>query len=185
MQRLLVPLALLISLVLGFQALGQEPPQPDEPIAPVSVILLRHAETEATPERHLSEEGHERARAVAHLLAHSGVTHLYSSGLPRTNETLAPLAEATGLEVVAVNPREAARQVALLHDLPPGSVAVVAGHSNTVPAMVAELGGAVTDLEDSRYGPVLAEHAHDRIFVLTLPRVERAGVSTVELRVGD
>lgn len=179
MSRLLLPLLLLVS----FAPLRQEP----APREPVTVFLVRHAETTRVDgERVLDEEGRARAEDLARLLGHAGVTHLYSSPYPRTRQTLAPLAAHTELEVQEVSPREAGRQVELLRALPPGSVAVVAGHSNTVPGLVTALGGgAVGGLTDSPYGKLIAEDQHDRLFVVTLPGVSGAAVSTLELRVGE
>ena len=179
MHRLLLPLLLLVS----FAPLRQDP----APREPVTVVLVRHAETTGEgAARVLDEDGRARAEALARLVGHAGVTHLYSSPYARTRQTLAPLAARTELEVVEVSPREPGRQVELLRALPPGSVAVVAGHSNTVPALVAALGGGeVGDLEDSPYGPLIAEDQHDRVFVVTLPGIDGAAVSTLELRVGE
>lgn len=178
---LLVPLLCLMSLR------TQDEQDPTAPVAPVTVVFVRHAETVESHDsnRELSEVGQARAADLARLLSASSATHLFSTPYPRTRQTLAPLAEASGLEVTVISARDGAAQVAALRDLAPGSVAVVVGHSNTVPSMIAELGGEVRDLVDSAYGPVLGEKVHDQLFVLTLPAVELAGVSTIELRYGQ
>jgi phosphohistidine phosphatase SixA len=184
MNRPYLPLALAV----GLACLGSPPQDPVEDAlrAPVTVVLVRHAETTGEgAQRALSEEGSGRAAALARLLGHAGVTHLYCSPYPRTRQTLGPLQALTKLEVVEVSPREAARQVELLRELPPGSLAVVSGHSNTVPGLVSRLGGEVRDLEDSPYGPMIAEDQHDRLYVVTLPGVAGAAPSTLELRVGE
>jgi phosphohistidine phosphatase SixA len=159
---------------------------PTAPVAPVTVLLLRHGETVEghAADRELSGLGRARAEALAHLLAASAPTHLFSSDYPRTRQTLEPLARTSGLEVRVISALDSAAQVAAIRELPPGSVAVVAGHSNTVPSMIAELGGEVRDLVDSPYGPVLADGAHDQLFVLSLPRDPGVAVSTLELRYG-
>ncbi len=182
-RRLFLPLTLVPFL---WSSLGRSHLQEVQPREPVTVILLRHAEVETEAGvKILSEKGRERALAVARLLDNAGVTHLFSSGAVRTRQTLEPLARAKGLEIQSVPAKELDRQVALLEALPPGSVAVVAGHSNTVPAMVSALGGGtVTGLTDSPYGPLIAEDVHDRVFLLTLPGVKGAAVKTVELKLG-
>ena len=187
MQRLLLPLVIVVALIC-LQAVAQEPEvDPTRRVAPVTVILVRHAETVAghDSDRALNEVGRRRAEDLARLLGHAGVTHLYSSEFPRTGQTLAPLVRVTGLEVLPISAREGARQVAALADLAPGSVAVVAGHSNTVPTLVAELGGEIRDLEGSRYGPVFGDKQFDRMIVLTLPAHPSVAVKTVELRYGE
>lgn len=177
-----------VLLVIGLASLGSSTQDLAEsvPRAPVTVVLVRHAETTGEgAQRVLSDEGRQRAAALGRLLGHAGVTHLYSSPYARTRQTLGPLAAATKLKVVEVSPREAGRQVELLAGLPPGSLAVVAGHSNTVPDLVAALGGEVGDREDSPHGAVIAEDQHDRLFVVTLPGVAGAAPGTLELRVGE
>lgn len=160
------------------------------PAVPVSVFLLRHAETAADtrtePDPDLSEAGRERAAALGRLLGHAGVTRLYASEFRRTRATLEPLATAVGLEVESVPAAEAARLVERLRALPPGSVAVVCGHSNTVPALVTALGGALEDLETHpSAGAVLPHDAFDRLALVVLPSGEPAAPRTIELRYGD
>ena len=157
---------------------------------PVTVFALRHAETlESTKtarDPELSHDGKVRAATLASLLEHAGVTHLFSSPYVRTKTTLAPLAEVLKLEVKVIDPKKTDSYVAALAALPPGSVAVVAGHSNTVPGLVIALGGEATDLESHpSYGPMLAHDSHNRLFQITLPGVDGAAVSTIELRYGE
>lgn len=159
-----------------------------------TVILLRHAEKEAgrdpkaAPARDpaLSPAGQGRARALSKLLARAGATHLFASEYRRTRETLGPLAEARSLEIEAVPAAELARLVERLRALPAGSVAVVAGHSNTVPAIAQALGGRMEDVVDTPNGPMLRDEEYDRLFVLTraLDGV-KPGASLIELAYGD
>lgn len=112
--------------------------------APTIVFLLRHAEKALSPPKDppLTEAGAARATALAELLAEAGVTHLFASEFERTQKTVAPLATRLRKPVTVIaasNPDELAAQ---LRALPSGSVAVVAGHSNTIPALVRTLGGA-------------------------------------------
>lgn len=157
---------------------------------PVTVILLRHAETVASTQGHagpeLSEDGERRAQLLAKLLAKAGVSQLYSSEYTRTRATLAPLAESLELEVEVVPAKQDERQVAALKELPPGSVAVVCGHSNTVPALASALGGEAKELEQHpRAGAVFPHDAYDRLILLSLPIGSETGVQTIELRYGD
>ena len=155
-----------------------------ELLEPTTIILLRHAEkgTDDARDPGLSERGTERAESLAELLEHAGVTHLFASEFCRTQATLAPLAEALGLEVEIVSARSPDVQVAALRALPAGSVAVVAGHSNTTPALVRALGGEVGRLKASRSGDVLGEDEYGRLFVVVLPpRGREVAVQTLEL----
>ena len=146
----------------------------EEATTPVQVFVVRHAEKAADDPRDpsLSEAGGERARELARTLRHAGVTHLFATRYRRTRDTLAPLAEATGKEVVVTEAGDMAGLASRLEGLPPGSVAVVAGHSNTVPALVGALGGEARRLTPTRRGPMLGEDEYSRLFHLSLAPAE-------------
>ncbi len=154
----------------------------------VTVFLLRHAEKGDDDPRNpsLSTAGQRRASELARLLEASGVTHLLSTNYKRTLQTLAPLATASGIEIVTYDPR---RPLEALKQLPPGSTAVVCGHSNTTPSLYAALGaGDGEGLEDSKYGRVIPEDAYDRLYCLALLPKQQGGfdfVSGYELRYGE
>ena len=162
----------------------------DGPVAPVLVLLVRHAETASSTrgggDPELSEAGRERALSLARLVSRAGVSHLYASEYVRTGATLAPTAAASELELVRISAGDPGAQLAALRALPPGSFAVVAGHSNTVPALVLGLGGEIADLEQHpQYGPMLAHDQYDRAFLVQLPAGDATAVSTLELALGD
>ncbi len=167
---------------IGRAALGQE--AGEELTKPTTVFLLRHAEkgTDDARDPELSETGTLRAESLALLLEHAGVTHLYASEFRRTQATLAPLAKLFGLEVEVVSARSPDDQVAALRALPAGSVAVVAGHSNTTPTLVRGLGGEAGRLTSSRSGEAIGKDEYGRLFVVVLPPQEReVAVQTLEL----
>jgi broad specificity phosphatase PhoE len=151
------------------------------------VILLRHAEkaTDGDPkDPSLSEAGRKRAKALASLLARARATHLFASEFKRTQETLAPLAEAAKLQVAVVAGSKTADLAARILELSAGSVVVIAGHSNTVPALATLLGGTVLGTETTPQGPMLPDAAYDRLFVVT-PMPEGSGkASVLELAYG-
>lgn len=153
---------------------------------PVTVIAVRHAEKANDDPRDpgLTEAGAARAEDLAELLAAAGVTHIFSTPYRRTTATVAPLAEALGVEVAEYDPRRMPAFLDRLRDLPAGSVALVSGHSNTTPAVVLALGGELDDLETVQGGPALGEAEYDRLFVLTLGD-EDTRTATLELRYGS
>jgi len=157
------------------------------PIAarPTTVILVRHAEKadDDPSDPSLSARGEARARALAELLAHAGVTHLFASEFKRTQATLRPLATATGRPLAVVPAADHAALLAAIDDLPAGALAVVAGHSNTVPALITGLGGALGGTVASPAGPLLPDDAYDRLFLVIRP--PRGEVQTLELRLSD
>ena len=148
------------------QATPAPPPAAEraEAARTTTVIVVRHAEKDPSGDPRdpgLSEAGRARAEALAALLARSRASALFASEFRRTRETLAPLAARLGLETLAVPAADPRALLAKLDALPPGSVAVVAGHSNTVPALVRALGGEVAGL-----GPALDEAEFGRAFVV-------------------
>lgn len=157
-------------------------------LAPRMVILVRHAEksTEGDPkDPELSAAGKERAEELARTLARCGATRLVASEYQRTQATLAPLSERLKL---GVDVRPAAELEALATELvsaEPGSVIVVSGHSNTLPALAARLGVALSGLNETPQGPQLGDDEYDRLFVLYLPPNDApVKPSVVELRYG-
>lgn len=129
---------------------------------PRTIVLVRHAEKAAEPKEDpsLTEEGAARAKRLCDMLGKSGVTHVFSSEYQRTQQTVALLSVAAGVNVQVVPARAPDALLSALDSLPRGAVAVVAGHSNTVPVLVEKLTGGQSKLkiEDSEY---------DRVFVVT------------------
>lgn len=142
-----------------------------------TVILVRHAEKAAAPadDPVLSDAGTARAVALRAALQDAGVQAVIVSPRQRTRLTAAPLVEARGLqpEVVALTPTHVA-DVAAAVRAHRGQVVLVVGHSNTVPAIVAALGGPkLPDLCDGQYA---------QLFTLVLP--ERGTPSLVRAQYG-
>lgn len=153
---------------------------------PVTVIFVRHAEkgTDDPRDPGLSEAGTKRAAELARVLGHAGVTHLFSSEYRRTKDTLQPLAEVTGVDVVEVSARKGSAQIEALRALPPGSVAIVAGHSNTTPGLAETLSGARLELEQTSRGRMFGEKEYDRMVVVTLAGVAEVAPQVLDLRYG-
>jgi phosphohistidine phosphatase SixA len=127
------------------------------PAAPVLVLMVRHAEKadDGTPDPPLTERGRERAACLAALLQGFSPTHLFTTPYRRNRDTLEPLAAATGLRPTVLDPKDDAAWQRALRELPPGSRAVVVGHSNSLPDLVAALGGRLGGLDPE------GNHPHD------------------------
>lgn len=144
------------------------------------VLLVRHAEKAEAPadDVALSAAGQARADALAAALAHANVDAIVTTQFRRTRETAGPLARRLGLEPIVVpaasDTRAHARAVAEVVR-GAGRTVLVVGHSNTVPAIIAALGGP--DLDE------LCESDYDTLFVLAL----RAGgsASLTQSRYGE
>ena len=101
-----------------------------------TAYILRHAEkVDATPDAALSDAGHRRAALLATLLADVPLTGVHSTDFHRTRDTVAVAAQHHKLEVSLYAPDapdDLARGV-----LAAGGHHLIAGHSNTVPGLLA------------------------------------------------
>ncbi len=140
---------------------------------PTVVFLVRHAEkVDDSRDPELSEAGKIRATQLARVLADAGIERVLSTDYIRTRDTAAPVADALGLEVELYDPRDLPGAAAEI--VARGGRALVVGHSNTTPAMVAALGGeSGLTMEDSDY---------DHLYVVTLG--EDGEATTVLIRFG-
>lgn len=153
-----------------------------------TVIFLRHAEalprTRDNQNPDLADAGNKRAQRWAKTLAAASVTQIFATELGRTQQTAAPLAKALGLKVQRYGARKSKAFANTLRDLKQGEVAVVVGHSNTVPQMVEELGGKLTGLDNKGY---LQDTEHDRMIVQALATAKASepmrAIQTLDLRV--
>ena len=116
--------------------------------------VMRHLEKADGPDPALSAAGAVNAQRLAAWFEGRGKPQaIYVSPTRRARETAAPLAARLGLTLTEYNPADTAALVARVR-AEPGSVLVV-GHSNTVPDIVAALGGTrPAPLADSDYGSI-------------------------------
>ena len=135
-------------------------------VAPSTVVyLVRHAEkVDASRDPLLSAAGEARAAALAEALRDAGVQAVVTTQYQRTRLTAAPLTRSRGLtpEVVeagtgATHAAEVARVVRERHA---SETVLVVGHSNSVPAIIAALGGPKL--------PELCDAEYSRLFVLVI-----------------
>ena len=122
-----------------------------------AVIVVRHAEkanqTDKDPE--LSLYGEDRAVALTRLVRGTKIDAVYVTELRRTRDTAAPLCRQRALKPTVVNAGDTAALVQQLRALPADAVAVVVGHSNTVPEILAALGvKEKVEIRDDEYGRV-------------------------------
>ena len=137
--------------------LALAPQAPADTVQPPTVVVVRHAEkADASRDPSLSEAGRARALALDSALADARVTAVIVTPYRRNAETAAPVAARHGLTPIVVpvsggvdTHAAAVAAEARRHE---GTVLVV-GHSNTVGAIVAALGGSsdVGDLCESAY----------------------------------
>jgi len=131
----------------------------------MTVILVRHAEKEIVPpenkDPNLSAAGQARAQELLRMLAGAGVNAIYATQYKRTQQTATPLAEKLGIPVTKIEAKETAELVKQIRARPAGQTIFIAGHNNTVPEIIAALGGPQM--------PIIPETEYDNFFVLTIP----------------
>ncbi len=144
---------------------------------PRTIVLVRHAEkaAEGGADPALTPAGVQRAERLAQVLAASGATHLFATEFVRTRATLEPLSKRAQRPVTEVSARDGKALLSALESLPRGALAVVAGHSNTVPALVERLSGG-------RARPTMDESEYDRLFLVVQWGTERGAQLALELR---
>ncbi|MCC6417737.1 MAG: histidine phosphatase family protein [Gemmataceae bacterium] len=127
----------------------------------------------------ISDVGVARAKALAEITRQAGVQVIITTQFLRTKQTAGPTADALGLTPTVVATQAdlpghlaavaaAARQQA-------GKTVLVVGHSNTVPGIVAALGG-------TKY-PDLCDAEYDALFTLVIDA--EGSVRTVRTRFGE
>ena len=121
------------------------------------VFVVRHAEKGEGRDPSLAAAGRARAERLALFLGDCDISACFASEYRRTIETVTPIATARGLSVTEISARDLSALVDALDTLPGGSVAVVAGHSNTVPLLIERLGiDEQITLGESDYGALFA-----------------------------
>jgi len=147
------------------------------------VFIVRHAEKASAtdPDPSLSETGKARAVALAGALRDAQVTDILVTPRKRTRETAALVADARQLTEhvvpLSANATEHAAEVAAAVREARGNAVLVVGHSNTVPAIIAALGGPkMPDLCDAQYA---------NLFIVRLPTRGDASLIRTQYGVPD
>lgn len=129
--------------------------------ATTTVIVVRHAEKlDDGDDPELSPDGRERAERLARMLHDLPIQAAFHTQYRRTAATIAPLCTAKNIQthtIAAAATRDLAQQIRRDHR---GRTVVVVGHSNTVPAILKELG--------VREPVTMTEKDYDHLFVVTL-----------------
>jgi broad specificity phosphatase PhoE len=122
-----------------------------------TVFVVRHMQKAEGTDPPLSAEGAANARALADMLARSGIEAIFATPTRRAMETAQPLAARLGLKVTPYDPAKPDALAAKVAGLS-GAVLIV-GHSNTVPDLVARVGG--------KEAVALTEQDYGTVFVVT------------------
>jgi broad specificity phosphatase PhoE len=143
-----------------------------------TVIVVRHAEKiidPNNPDVDLSEAGYARAKEIAREFGDAGINAIYATQYKRTQETVKPLSDKTGVPVSIVNSKNTSDLLAQIRAQNSGQTIFIAGHNNTVPEIVAALGGP-------QYSTI-PETEYDNLFIVTVYRTGKAKV--VKMKYGS
>ena len=150
--------AALTSLFIAIGSLGAAAPVPATPqVRPIAarhpIYIVRHFQKAEGTDPSLTAEGAENAQRLAAMLKDKGIAAIFATPTRRAIETAAPLAELLGIHVTAYNPSDSGQLAALAAAV--GAPVLIVGHSNTVPDLVHQFGGAKpAPLSDQDYGTV-------------------------------
>jgi broad specificity phosphatase PhoE len=136
-----------------------------------TLILVRHAEKKIepnNPDPDLTPAGEARAQEIARMFGNSEVNAIYATQYKRTQQTVKPLSEKTGVSVTVVEASHIEELTKRLQTNHRGQTVFIAGHNNTVPALVNALSGENI--------PVIPESEYDNLFIVTVYRFGKAKV---------
>jgi broad specificity phosphatase PhoE len=131
---------------------------------PTTLILVRHAEKAVVPPENkdpdLSPAGQVRAQELVKMFGDTGIAAIYATQYKRTQQTVKPLADKLGLAVTKVNAKETGELVKQIRARNAGQVIFIAGHNNTVPEIIAAMGGP--------HLAIIPETEYDNLYFLTV-----------------
>ena len=133
-----------------------------------TIILLRHAEKDTTQpnatmmkaDPPLTKAGEARAVQLLTVLKAYQPDVIYSTNYSRTKATVTPLAQKFGKDIVVYNPADLPKFAEELC-LQKGKTVIVAGHSNTTPALVNAL------LKEKKYES-LPDSVYNKFWIVTI-----------------
>ena len=140
-----------------------------------TVILVRHAEKKIEPENpdpDLTPEGVARAQEIARMFAGAGINTIYATQYKRTQQTLKPLSDRIGVPVTLINSKQTDDLVSRIQTDNRGQTVFVAGHSDSVPAIVSVL--------SNEKFPDIPDNEYDNLFIVTIYRFGKAKVTKLK-----
>ena len=140
-----------------------------------TIILVRHAEKKIepnNPDPDLAPEGEARAQEIARMFSVTNINAIYATNLKRTQQTIKPLSDRTGVPITILNASQTDELIKQLQTDRRGQTVFVAGHNNTVPAVVSALSG--------ENFPTIPESEYDNLFIVTVYRFGKAKVVKIK-----
>lgn len=150
--------------------------------ATTTMIFVRHAEKDLSvaDDPPLSEAGRERVAELTRQLVDAdviaGVDAIYATPFRRTQQTAQPLADALNLPINTYDAEDTEAVLDTILERHKGKIIFVVGHSNTIPALIANLGA-------SKQVPPINENEYDNIYIISIPWFGKT--KTIRLRFGE
>lgn len=125
-----------------------------------TIFIVRHGEKiSEEADAVLSEAGHKRAQCLADTLRDANLRTIYTSELKRTQQTAAPVADASGLRPKVVPAKQVETLVRDVMGDPATSILIV-NHGNLIPKIVGQLGAGDV--------PPMAPPEYDRMILVQI-----------------
>jgi len=140
-----------------------------------TVILVRHAEKKIEPDNpdpDLTPEGVARAQEIARVFGDAGINAIYATQYKRTQQTVKPLADRIRVPVTLLDSKDRDELVNRLQTTHRGQTVFIAGHSNSVPAIL-------SILSNERF-PEIPDNEYDNLFIVTIYRFGKAKVTKLK-----
>ncbi len=147
-----------------------------------TIIFVRHAEKAAIggDDPPLSEAGERRVEELTRLLLDvdviAGIDAVYSTPYQRTQQTAQPVADALDLPINTYDASDTEDFLDSILSEEKGRIVLVVGHSNTLPEMIANLGG-------HKQVPEIHEDEYDNLYILAIPWFGKT--KTIRMRFGE
>jgi len=152
------PLALVGAIILACAIANPLPAIAQET---TTVLVVRHAEKQwEDGDPPLSDIGWQRAEDLLRVVDESGVSVLFGTQYMRSSQTLEPIAERLGLEILVHDAGDSQGLAERILDEHAGAVVLVSGHSNTVPEIVGALGAPEP--------PAMDDAEYDNLYIVTV-----------------
>jgi len=150
--------------------------------ATTTIIFVRHAEQTSHEETDpsLNDAGKQRVAELTRQLVDAdvvaGIDAVYSTPFKRSQETAQPIADALDLPISSYDAADTKTVLETILKNHKGKIILVVGHSNTVPALIANLGA-------SKNVPPIAQNEFDNIYIISIPWFGKT--KTIRLRFGE
>jgi len=147
-----------------------------------TMMVLRHAEKGSGADPDLTEEGHQRAEALAQHLSGQPIHRLLCTEYRRTRQTLEPLSSTVGVEIETIQAGDAPAWRDAIASIGAGQCVVICGHQNTVPMFVEEVGGSIGGTDRVSGQNWIPGHLFDRLYISSWPAADSLPSSAVVTR---